>query len=422
MKAGFLKKVLLLGDLFLLYFSLLLTLSLRYFDFKFPPGPEKLFFSFLLNFSILYLFWLFFLYLFDFYSIPPEESFSFLSKLFSFFIISLFFSASYFYLQPWLLVKPKTILILDLLIFSLLFSLWRFIFFRILKIKRFRIKVIFLGKDPLFKEITKDPQFSWYRLVSWKENFPKKIPSEVLVIADEKSLKNSLFSKVIPLYSFYFKIKKKIPLSLLKKKNFLFQEKKGELILKRIFDIFFSLFALISLSPFFLIIPFIIKLTSKGPIFYLQKRFGQNRKIFTLYKFRTMKVEERGKKLWREKYPQEITRFGKFLRRWELDEIPQFINILKGELSLVGPRPEWIKLAKLYEKKIPFYHLRYLVKPGLTGWAQIHFPPSTSVKLAREKFEYDLYWIFKRSLFLDLIILFKTLPLILKNNLTPPKS
>jgi lipopolysaccharide/colanic/teichoic acid biosynthesis glycosyltransferase len=121
--------------------------------------------------------------------------------------------------------------------------------------------------------------------------------------------------------------------------------------------------------------------------------------------------ENREQKLWREKDRSNITWVGKILRRSHLDELPQAINLLKGDLSFVGPRAEWVELAKIFEKEIKFYKYRYLVKPGLIGWAQINFPPSRTVDEAREKFEYDLYYIKNHSLLLDSEIIFKSLKL-----------
>ena len=133
-----------------------------------------------------------------------------------------------------------------------------------------------------------------------------------------------------------------------------------------------------------------------------------------LYKFRTM-AEDRNqdKEIWREKNKDNITSVGRILRKIHLDELPQAWNIFKGDLSFVGPRAEWLELAKVFEQEIPFYKQRYLVKPGLFGWAQINFPASKSVDEAKEKFEYDLYYIKNHSLLLDLEIILKAVKLFL---------
>ncbi len=128
-----------------------------------------------------------------------------------------------------------------------------------------------------------------------------------------------------------------------------------------------------------------------------------------------MKVSQNQEKdLWRERDPSQTTRTGKILRKFYLDEFPQFLNILKGDISFVGPRPEWLKLAEIFEKEIPFYSLRYLIRPGFAGWAQLKLPASTSVKEAKEKFQYDLYYIKNRSFLFDLEIILKTIRIILR--------
>lgn len=185
-------------------------------------------------------------------------------------------------------------------------------------------------------------------------------------------------------------------------------------IFKRSADIFFGC---LGLFLFLLVLPFaaiFIKIDSKGSIVYKQERTGRGDKKFVLYKFRTMHHDNSGQmRLWREKEKSNITRVGEILRRLHLDELPQALNLLKGDISFVGPRAEWSVLAEKFEKEIPFYKHRYLVKPGIVGWAQINFPPSRSAQEAREKFEYDLYYIKNRSALLDVKIILKSYRLFL---------
>jgi exopolysaccharide biosynthesis polyprenyl glycosylphosphotransferase len=181
---------------------------------------------------------------------------------------------------------------------------------------------------------------------------------------------------------------------------------------KRAFDIFFSLFLLILLSPFMFLIALLIKLTSKGPVIYKQERVGQGEKNFWLYKFRTMiedAEKETGPVLATEDDPR-ITPIGKFLRRYRLDELPQLVNILKGEMSFVGPRPERPYFVKQFKESIPGYAERFKVKPGVTGLAQVTAGYATT---PRNKLKYDLIYIYNQSLFLDLKILAKTIKVVL---------
>ena len=151
---------------------------------------------------------------------------------------------------------------------------------------------------------------------------------------------------------------------------------------------------------------------SKGPCIFVQDRVGLNKAIFRLYKFRTMKIgSEHGNK-YTEENDSRITRIGKFLRRSRLDELPQLLNVLKGEMSLIGPRSEWTKCVSVYENLIPFYHLRHLIRPGITGWAQVLYNYGSSVEDAQEKLQYDIYYIKNHSLFLDIAIIFKTIRII----------
>jgi lipopolysaccharide/colanic/teichoic acid biosynthesis glycosyltransferase len=158
----------------------------------------------------------------------------------------------------------------------------------------------------------------------------------------------------------------------------------------------------------------IIKLEAGGPVFYIRKRVGLNGKIFDFYKFSSMvgnDNKDNDKDLWRVKDENQITKIGKILRKTHFDELPQSINLLKGDLSFVGPRPEWIEIAKIFEQEIPFYKQRYLVKPGLFGWAQINYKASSSIDEAKKKFEYDLYYIKNQSILLDLEIILKSINL-----------
>ncbi len=180
--------------------------------------------------------------------------------------------------------------------------------------------------------------------------------------------------------------------------------------IKRLFDISLSLLFLIITLPFWIIIIILIKTTSKGPIFYLSHRYGKNGNNIILYKFRTMQFNARNSgPAWTLPNDKRITFIGYILRKLYIDEWPQFINILKGDLSFVGPRPEEFELANTFQQNINFYNIRHLVTPGLTGWAQINQKNTHSINEAREKLKYDLYYIKNYSIWLDLYIIIKTL-------------
>jgi len=177
--------------------------------------------------------------------------------------------------------------------------------------------------------------------------------------------------------------------------------------IKRLGDILFSLFALVVLSPVFLLIACIVRLDSPGPAIFRQERVGRDGRLFSILKYRTM--TENSGDIYTQKGDTRITRSGRWLRLFRLDELPQLWNVLVGEMSLIGPRAEWVKCAEIYEKEIPHYHIRHLVHPGITGWAQVKYRYGDSTEDALTKFEYDLYYIRHFSLEMDFQILIKTI-------------
>jgi exopolysaccharide biosynthesis polyprenyl glycosylphosphotransferase len=186
--------------------------------------------------------------------------------------------------------------------------------------------------------------------------------------------------------------------------------------LKRLFDVALSSVLLVICSPFLVLIAAAIWLGSGRPTLFRQPRVGREGQLFMVLKFRTMRVEaaqeENGDIYTREGDPR-ITPVGRWLRKLRLDELPQLWNVLRGDMSLIGPRAEWIKCAERYKEKIPFYHFRHLVKPGITGWAQVNYPYGESDEDAIEKLKYDLYYIRHYSLKLDAMIVLKTVHTVL---------
>jgi sugar transferase (PEP-CTERM system associated) len=184
---------------------------------------------------------------------------------------------------------------------------------------------------------------------------------------------------------------------------------------KRIFDMVFALMGIILSLPFLIVIPILIKLESKGPVLFRQKRVGEGEKYFTLYKFRTMidEAEKNTGPVWSQAGDSRVTKIGKFLRKTRLDEIPQLFNVVLGEMSFVGPRPERPFFVESLKKQIPYYSERHCIKPGLTGWAQVRYEYGDSIEDAIEKLRYDLYYIKYQSLSLDLLIVLDTIKVIL---------
>ena len=177
---------------------------------------------------------------------------------------------------------------------------------------------------------------------------------------------------------------------------------------KRLIDTVLSLIALIILSPLLLITALAVKISSPGPVLFKQERVGRNKQTFYMYKFRSMEVQppEEEKKAWTVKNDPRVTNFGRFMRKTSIDELPQLFNVLKGDMSLVGPRPERPFFVEKFKEEIPRYMIKHQVRPGMTGWAQVNgYRGDTSI---RKRIEHDLYYIENWTLGLDVKILFLT--------------
>ena len=431
--------VLILGDVFFLYFSLWIVLNLRLGDRLNDTMLNAHFWAF----SFIFPLWIISFYIFGLYDISSaKNTSSFYWMFLKATILNGLLSTTALYLFPnFFEVTPRTNLFLTLLFFGILLCLWRYFYNFLIRSTNLLREVIIIGKNPqtseIVEKITSNPQLGYiiHSIIDIKKtnSFNDKLLSSSytlicpLNLNQYPKLANKLYSS-LPNFNFetfpdfYEKIVGKVPLDQIDKIWFLSNLKEKERgiyeRIKRLEDTVIGfLFVLITIAIF----PFIalsIKLDSPGPVLYKQTRRGKNGKEFNLVKFRSMKTNNKeNKEVWREKNINQITKVGKFLRQTHLDELPQAWNILKGDISIVGPRPEWIKIGEIFEKEIPFYSQRYLVKPGITGWAQLHFPASLSVKEATEKFQYDLYYIKNRSLIKDIGIILKTINLILKERM-----
>jgi len=193
--------------------------------------------------------------------------------------------------------------------------------------------------------------------------------------------------------------------------------------LKNISDIILSTILLIITIPIFLLVIVLIKLEDGGTVFYSQERIGKNGLIFKILKFRSMKIDaEKNGPVWSKRGDKRITNIGKLLRISRIDELPQLFCVLKGEMSLIGPRPERPEIEKTLEKEIPYYSYRRALKPGLSGWAQVNYPYGASLEDAKEKTSYDIFYIENFSNILDIIIFFKTIKLVFNLKGAVPKK
>lgn len=219
--------------------------------------------------------------------------------------------------------------------------------------------------------------------------------------------------------TFYERVAGKIPIENLKPSWMVFNSgfgvTKRALLRKRLLSLLVSSALLILFAPIILVLMVMIKLDSKGPVFYKQERVGQDGKTFTLVKFRSMfeNAEDGTGPVWAKEGDDRITRVGRFMRRTRLDELPQFYNVLRGDMSLVGPRPERPHFVQQLVESIPFYPLRHIVKPGITGWAQINYGYANTLDHTVEKLQYDLFYIKNMSWVLDSLIILETIKTVL---------
>ena len=436
---GFFSKIkrplMLLVDILLLYLALWLMLKLR-----FGPDAGLMWQKHFLAFSVIYPLWLLSFYVFGLYDLNlAKNTPSFYWAILKATVLNGLLSTTLFYLFPYFLgVTPKTNLFLNLLFFGILFSLWRYLYNSFVKSSTLGREIVIIGKNPksleLAEKINSNPQLG-YKIAAIID--PEKIeelnlktnPNICTIVTAvnldhypelaKKLYQHLAYFNFENFPDFYEKISGKVPLSQIDEIWFLNNLKERERVIyekiKRLSDI---LIGLIVGAITILIFPFIalaIKLDSPGPIFYKQVRAGRNGKNFSLIKFRSMEKEaEKNGAVWAEKNDPRITGIGKILRKSLIDELPQFIDILKGEISSIGPRPERPEFIAQLEEEIPFYQNRHIVKPGLTGWAQVNFKYGNSKEDALEKLQYDLYYIKNRSLFLDLKIILKTVNTLLK--------
>jgi len=409
----------------ILYGALILTLIFRY-------GPNyfrESFYAHLKPFSIIFVIWLVTFYLADLYKekrlrISPATIQVFILAI----IISVTSSVILFYLFPsFFKMTPKTNLAIFALVFGILNIGWRIILVKIYISGGWRNRLLLIGDSPIIDELINylknNPQIGYDVAAQKSENDISQIiaKNKINIIVIQTYLKKDrkiikIFYQLLPskiaivdLITFYETIFQKLPLKELDESWFIDKITTRRHLydaIKRLIDICLSLFLIIIFLPLILIIAILTKLSSRqGPVIYKQERIGVNNKPFTLYKFGTMQVDEGP--LWTTENDKRLTWFGKILRYSHLDEIPQLYNILKGDISFIGPRAERRELVELY-KQLPYYEIRHIIKPGLTGWAQLNYKPSASLEEAREKLQYDIYYIKNRSLVLDLLILLRT--------------
>jgi exopolysaccharide biosynthesis polyprenyl glycosylphosphotransferase len=419
-----------LGDALIFYVSLALTLLVRY------PTPEfhGRFLAHLWPFSILLIIWLLSLSLFDLYRQRSFVNYNAVAnRIMAAALSGVLASIVLFYLFPQVFrLTPKTNLFIFTAAFAILEYAWRSLFLATAKFRP--APAIIIGSSPeirhMVEHLKKSPHVGLLP-VAWLEALDEpnaeklkevvqKTGARVLIvqpkITKDAAVVRELYEllglgvTILNFTDLYEQVFERVPLNELEEGWFIEHVttlRPSYDRAKRAVDVISSLLMLIILSPFMAIAAILIKLSSPGPVLYKQQRTGRNDRPFILYKFRTMLHGGEGS-LWTEKHDARITPAGKILRATHIDEFPQLVNILRGDISFTGPRPERVELVQKF-REFPYYDIRHVVKPGLTGWAQINYRPSASLEEGKEKLCYDIYYIKNRSFFLDLAILFKTI-------------
>lgn len=435
-----------LGDAALFYAALGLALVAR----RFSSIPLDFFLQNAKVFSIFLPVWAGVFYVVGFYDVRRINKLVNLinASLISFLVNLGAASALFYAFYSQLGLTPKTHLFLTLVFLHIFSTAWRRVWTRVVLSRLLVQKVAFLGNNALVEEIKKDltitphlgfsvvplPDLKSGREVKeyWRPNgrccadLASKI--DLLVVDAEEAEKSpavgglllsTAVMEEIPIIThldFYEDLYGKIPPEHAAKptwllSNVLHNNNPLYVFVKRGMDIFLAAFGLLLALPFMAAAYGALRLSGgAGPVFFFQKRVGYLGRRFIIWKFRTMvRGADKAGPLYRsDGGDSRITRLGRLLRQSRLDELPQLWNVLKGDMSIVGPRPEWIREVNILEKSIPHYHLRHLVKPGVTGWAQIHQQATASERESVEKLNYDLYYIKNMSLALDIGIVLRT--------------
>lgn len=363
--------------------------------------------------------------------------------------ISFFVLSSLYYMMPGLLIG-RGVLALSLLSFAFFQSLWHLGYQMSLNFSGFAHRVLILGTGPLAMQMGRAISAANHPYVLMGyincadeaadlsmnivgsgegliETARRQRADKIVVSLSERRgafpLKDVLKCKlrgidVVDAPSFYEQITGKLLIENINPSWFIFSDgfrmTAARMFFKRVLDAALAIIGLAVTLPFIPVLALLVKLDSPGPVFFKQVRMGQMEKLFTLYKFRTMREDaENGTgAVWAQKNDTRVTKLGRIFRKLRIDEIPQLYNVLKGDMSMVGPRPERPEFIEKLKEVIPYYSERHLVRPGITGWAQVKYPYGASVEDAVEKLRYDLFYIKNHYFTLDLLIILETMKVV----------
>ncbi len=434
--------ILITGDVLMLYAALILTLWIRYENMFYSQFVESHFDPFTIIFGL----WIAVFYISGLYDLRAlKNDFEFEKRFWYTTAANIVLTAIFFYTVPYFNIAPKTNLGIFFLVFGGISYLWRTVYNAILGKSGPASRILMVGANHTSQEIIehleKNPQLG-YKISFWmKEGLRDKefshlaqilVANEITTIVVPAHIKKDTQSakliykclalgiEIIELSRLYELVFEKVPLAELEEVWFLENLTAKNKIYESVSDPLERIFAFalgIILFPLLALIALMVKLTSPGSAFFSQRRIGKNEKEFTIWKFRTMREDaEKNGPQWANYFDDpRVTWFGNLLRKSHLDELPQLYNIIKGELSFVGPRPERPEFVEKLRKELPYYDLRHLTNPGITGWAQINYRYAASATDAYQKLQYDIYYLKNNSLILDLVILIRTVKFLITN-------
>ncbi len=392
------------------------------------------------------------LYFFDLYDLSNEVSLPHtFTRMTQAFGVGCIILGGVYYSVPFMIISAR-IFWLGYLVICLSVSLWRGAYYLILRKRMFVQNILLVGTGTLASDIArliegvqdsvyrvqgfvgeKEPEYNPHgvpvrpRLEDFDDSLVRRDFERIVVALDEgrgTTPVNALLHykmqgiTIEQSTTFYERVAGKILVEKIAPSWIIYSEgfslSRWKYHLKRLIDILFSSILLMVSLPVFLLTALLIKLDSAGPVFYFQKRVGQKDRPFRIIKFRSMQQDaEKNGAVWAKENDERVTRVGKVIRTLRIDELPQLWNILKGDMSLVGPRPERQVFVDQLAKKIPYYSIRHEMKPGVTGWAQVCYPYGASELDALKKLEYDLYYMKNVSIGFDLLVIFKTVKIVL---------
>jgi exopolysaccharide biosynthesis polyprenyl glycosylphosphotransferase len=429
------------ADVAALYAALFIALLIRYGGNFYTQFLNAQVFAF----TVIFILWIIIFYIAGLYDLRRlRNNIDFIKTLFLCLGVNAALAVLLFYLIPAFGITPKTTLAIFIAVFAVIEIFWRRLLNRAMAFGEAPNKMLMIGGGAIGAEIkktiTENSQLGYAIRAEMDEATAYASPQQIKAIAEREGINLIVISNklkhepglvgilyelfatgiaVTDLISFYELIMRKVPLMEIQESWFIENIAGGINFydsLKRAGEFLLAIALGIILLPFEIIIALLVALTSRGPAIYRQVRVGEKGKNFTLYKFRTMRVDaEKDGAQWATKNDRRTTPIGDLLRASHLDELPQLWNIVRGDLSFVGPRPERPEFVAKLEARIPYYEARLFIKPGVTGWAQINHRADLTDADVIEKLQYDIYYLKNRSPILDWAIILKTIKSVFVN-------